>query len=185
MFRNYWKIATRNLWRNKSFSVLNIFGLTIGLTTCLVILLYIQSELSYDRYNKKADRIVRVVLKGMVQGEKLNEANVMPPTAAALKADYPEVQEATRLRNIGYPRITVGDNTFNDDAFAYADSNFLQVFTIPLLQGNARTALSQPNSVVISKGTAQKYFGSENPMGKVLAFKEGEINWPKPVIRPG
>ena len=172
MFRNYFKIAIRNLWRNKAFSAINIFGLSIGLATCLVILLYVQSELGYDRYNTKADRIVRVVLKGMVQGEKLNEANVMPPTAAALKADYPEVQEATRLRNYGTPRIFIGDKVFKEDAFAFADSNFLQVFTIPLVQGELRTALLQPNSVVISRAMAQKYFGSEDPMGKTLNFKD-------------
>ncbi|HWK07662.1 MAG TPA: ABC transporter permease [Puia sp.] len=176
MFRNYFKIACRNLWRNKAFSAINIFGLSIGLATCLIILLYVQSELGYDRYNKKADRIVRVVLKGMVKGEKLNEANVMPPTAQTLKADFPEVQEATRLRGYGAPRISYGDKLFKDDAFAFADSNFLQVFTIPLLQGDTRTALLQPNSVVISRAMAQKYFGSEDAMGKVLDFKDLKIS---------
>lgn len=176
MFKNYFKIAVRNLWRNKGFSAINIFGLSIGLATCLVILLYVQSELGYDRYNKKADRIVRVVLKGMVKGEKLNEANVMPPTAQTLKADFPEVQEATRLRNYGTPRISYGDKLFKDDAFAFADSNFLQVFTIPLLRGDARTALLQPNSIVISRAMAQKYFGGEDPMGKVLDFKDWKIS---------
>src|SRR5258708_1505075 len=113
----------------------------------------------------------------MVQGEKLNEANVMPPTAQTLKADFPEVQEATRLRDYGYPRISFGDRLFKEDAFAYADSNFFQVFTIPLLQGDARTALLQPNSVVISRTMAQKYFGSEDPMGKTLNFKDWNTSY--------
>ena len=172
MFRNYFKIATRNLWRNKAFSAINIFGLSIGLATCLVIMLYVQSELGYDRYNATADRIVRVVLKGLVQGQKLNEANVMPPTAAALKADYPEVQEATRLRDYGRPRISVGDKLFKEDAFAFVDSNFFQVFSIPLLRGDSRTALVQPNSILISREMAQRYFGNEDPIGKTLSFKD-------------
>ncbi len=166
------KIAVRNLWRNKGFSIINILGLSIGLATCLIILLFVQNELSFDRYNKKADRIVRVVLRGMVQGEKMNEANVMPPTARTLKADFPEVLEATRLSDNGYPRITYGDKTLKDNSFAYADSNFFQVFTIPFLRGDAKTALLQPNSVVISRALAQKYFGSEDPMGKTLNFKD-------------
>ena len=81
MFKNYLKIAFRNLWRHKSFSAINIFGLAIGIATCLIIILFIQSELSYDRYNEKADRIVRVVFRGTTQGGKMNEAHVMPPTA--------------------------------------------------------------------------------------------------------
>jgi len=177
MLKNYFKIAFRNLWRNKGFSIINILGLSIGLATCLVILLFIQNELGYDRYNKKADRIVRVVLRSMVQGEKMNEANVMPPTAQTLKADYPEVQEATRLSDNGYPRITYGDKTLKDNAFASVDSNFFQVFSIPFLQGDTKTALLQPNSVVISRVMAQKYFGGEDPMGKTLNFKDWNTSY--------
>jgi putative ABC transport system permease protein len=177
MFKNYFKIAIRNLWRNKGFSTINILGLSIGLATCLVILLFVQNELGYDRYNKKADRIVRVVLRGMVQGEKMNEANVMPPTAQTLKADFPEVLEATRLSDYGYPRITYGDKTLKDNPFAYADSNFFQVFTIPFLRGDAKTALLQPNSIVISRALAQKYFGNDDPMGKTLNFKDWNTSY--------
>src|ERR1700716_4337412 len=133
MFKNYLKIALRNLLRNKIFSAINIFGLAIGIATCMIIMLFIQNELGYDSYNKKADRMVRVVFRGSMQGEKMKEAMVMPPTAQTLKSDYPEVLEATRLRQYGYPRITYGDKTFKENAFAYADSNFFQVFTLPLI----------------------------------------------------
>src|SRR5450432_3864584 len=98
MIKNYFKIAFRNLWRNKAFSAINIFGLAIGIATCLVIMLFVQNELSYDRYNQKADRIVRVVFRGTVEGQKMKEANVMPPVAQTLKANYPQVLEATRLQ---------------------------------------------------------------------------------------
>ena len=105
MFSNYLKIALRNLRRNKVFTAINVLGLALGLATCMVILLFVQHELSYDRYNEKADQIVRVVIKGRMQGDDLKEAHVMPPVAAALKKEYPEVLDATRIRNMGRPRI--------------------------------------------------------------------------------
>lgn len=172
MLQNYLKIALRKLWRNKAFSAINIFGLAIGLATCLMIMLFVQNELSYDRYNEKADRIVRVVFRGSVQGQKMKEANVMPPVARTLQTEYPEVQAATRLREGGSPRISYGDKSFKESSVALVDSNFFQVFTIPLLQGDAKTALVQPYTVVLSQATARKYFGSTNPVGKVLTFKE-------------
>ena len=173
MLRNYFKIAFRNLVKNKVYSFINIFGLAIGIATCLVISLFVKDELSYDRFNEKADRIVRVVFKANINGGKINESFVMPPTAQALKNDYPEVQQATRLRNFGSPRVVIGEKLFNDDPMAYVDANFFDVFTIPFLKGNPKTALIQPNCVVLSKAVAQKYFGDENPIGKVIYFKKG------------
>ncbi|MES2732952.1 MAG: ABC transporter permease [Bacteroidota bacterium] len=170
MLRNYLTIALRNLWRHKAFSAINIFGLAIGMATCLVIMLYVQHELSYDGFHEKADRIVRVFFRASMNGGKMNEAHVMPPTAQTLKADYPEVQEATRLRTGGSPRFTFGDKTLNQD-FAYVDSNFFQVFTLPLVKGNMKTALIQPNTAIITKAMAHKFFGEEDPMGKVLTIK--------------
>jgi putative ABC transport system permease protein len=172
MLYNFILIAFRNIQRNKTFSAINIFGLATGMATCLIIMLYVQHQLSYDRFHEKADRIVRVIFKGSVQGEKMNEAHVMPPVAQTLLADYPEVQQATRLRQYGTPRITSGDKSFKEDAFAFVDANFFQVFTLPFLQGDPKTALLQPFSVVITQSTAHKFFGSENPMGQVLTFKD-------------
>src|SRR5258706_15959746 len=114
MLKNYIKIALRNLQRNKLFSAINIFGLALGLATCLLILLFVQHELSYDRYNEKADQIVRVVIRGNMQGGELKEANVMPPVAGTLKREYPEVLDATRIRDYGRRRITYGDKTFRE-----------------------------------------------------------------------
>src|SRR6476620_7638664 len=102
MLRNYLKVAIRNLWRNKSFSAINIFGLSVGISVCFIIMLFVQDELSYDRFNEKADRIVRVVFKASINGGKINESNVMPPVAQALKNDYAEVEDAARLR-ISFP----------------------------------------------------------------------------------
>ncbi|PSR54996.1 cell division protein FtsX [Adhaeribacter arboris] len=172
MFRNYFVIALRNLRRHKAFSAINIFGLALGMATCLLIVLFVQHEYSYDRFNTKADRIVRVIFRGSIQNEMMEEAHVMPPVAQALRTDYPEVQEATRLRQYGSPRIVYGDKSFRENAFAFVDANFFQVFTLPFVQGDPKTALTQPNSIVISQEVARKFFGTADPIGKVLYFKD-------------
>jgi len=171
MLRNYIKIAWRNLIRNRAFSAINIAGLAIGLATCLLISLFVLDELSYDRYNEKADRIVRVIFRGSSAGGTMNEAHVMPPTAQTLRRDYPEVLEATRLRMGGTPLITYGEKTVKESSIAYVDSNFCQVFTLPYLQGDPKTALIQPNTAVITQAMARKYFGNDDPMGKTLTIK--------------
>src|SRR4051812_39185291 len=141
MFRNYFKIAVRNLARNKSFSAINILGLSIGISVCFIIMLFVQDELSYDRFNEKADRIVRIVFQANINGGKINESNVMPPVAATMKKDYPEVEDATRLHIYGTPKVSYKDKVFKDGSFAYVDGNFFNVFTLPLVKGDAKTAL--------------------------------------------
>src|SRR5690606_19481673 len=106
MFKNYFKIAWRNLLSSKSYSALNILGLAIGIASCLLIFLFVIDELSYDRYNEKAADIVRVVFKAEINGEKIKEAVVMAPVNEVLKKEFPEVIDATRLRNLGTPKIT-------------------------------------------------------------------------------
>ncbi len=172
MIQNYFKIAWRNLIKHKLFSLLNIGGLAVGLATCLVILLFVRDELNYDRFNEKADRMVRVIFKADIDGGKINEANVMPPTAEALLHDYPEVEAATRLRQYGEPKVTVGEHTYKEGKFAFVDPNFFEVFTLPLLKGDVQTALVDPNTIIISQKMADLYFPGENPIGKVLNFKD-------------
>ncbi len=178
MVRNYFKIAWRNLLKNKLYSFINIFGLAIGIATCLIIMLFVQDELSYDRFNTKADRIVRIIFKANINGGKIDEANVMPPTAQTLKNDYPEVQDATRLRTLGMPKMIVDNKIYNEDKLALVDANFFDVFTIPLLKGNAKTALTQPNTIVLSRALAEKYFGSQDPIGKLIYTKKGSDSPP-------
>jgi len=170
MFRNYLKSAWRNIRKNKLFSAINILGLSIGIALCFIIMLYVQDELSYDRFNKNADDIVRVVFQANINGGKINEANVMPPVAQAMKNDFPEVQNATRLVQYGASKITYKDKTFKEDQFAFVDPNFFRIFTLPLIEGDAKTALLEPHTVVITKATAEKYFGKEDPLGKTLGF---------------
>ena len=168
MLRNYIKIAWRSLFKNKAFSSINIAGLAVGIAVCLLIMLFVQDELGYDRFNDKAGQIVRVVFRGTMNGEKMKEASVMAPVAPTLCKDFPEVLDATRLMQNGSPKITVGNTTFKGATFAYVDSNFFQVFTLPLIKGDARTALVEPNTVVITQALSQKYFGNADPIGKLL-----------------
>ena len=172
MFNNYFKIGVRNLWRHKSFAAINILGLALGIATCLLIMLYVQNELSYDRFNDKANQIVRVTFHGKMNGGEIKEATVMPPVAQTFKKDFPEVLDAVRLRSYGTPRVSYGDKIFREDPIAFVDPNFFQVFTLPFIKGDAITALQQPNAVVVSGSVAKKYFGNSNPIGKVLLFKD-------------
>ncbi len=172
MIKNYFKTAWRNLIRNKWFSIINILGLAIGLATCLIIILFVSNELSYDRFNKKANRIARIYFQGEIQGEKLKESTVMAPVAAAMKKDFPEVEDATRLRDaFGTQKLVCNGKLFIDDPMAYVDSNFFQVFSLQFIKGNSKTALTEPNSVVLTKDISEKYFGAENPVGKIINFK--------------
>lgn len=177
MLQNYFKIAWRNLLRNRAFSAINIIGLAIGLASCMLISLYVLDELSFDRYNEKADQIVRVIFKGTMQGGKINEPHVMPPTAQTLKADYPEVLEATRLRQAGAPTVIIADKQYTGDYMAFVDSNFFQVFTLPLLKGDKRTALAEPNTLVLTKKISETYFGNQDPIGKVITFKGSKTSF--------
>src|SRR5690349_13731457 len=119
MFTTYFKIAIRCLWKNKAFSAINILGLSIGIAVCFIILLFVQNELSYDRFNVKADNIYRIEFKANINGGKINESNVMPPVASALKNDYPEVKEVTRLRTLGNPRVVINEKRFTDASMVF------------------------------------------------------------------
>ncbi len=172
MIRNYLKIAWRMLVKHKTLSIINITGLSIGIASCLIIMMYVQHELSFDRYHEKADQIVRVVFKGFIGGGDMKEAHVMPPVAETLKRDYPEVLETTRLMDGGTPFIRVGDKAFKGNKMAYADPNFFEVFSFSIIHGNKKTALTAPNSIAVSKQTADKFFGTENPIGKLIRLKD-------------
>ena len=168
MFNLYLKTAWRNIKKNKLFSFINVLGLSMGIGLCFIIMLYVQDELSYDRFNEHADNIARVIFKAEVNGGKINESVSMPPVAQTIKKDFPEVQEATRIKDFGRSKITYKDKVFKDDRFAFADANIFSVFTLPMVEGDAKTALKNANSVVITESTARKYFGTENAIGKVI-----------------
>ncbi len=168
MIRNYFRIAIRNLKKYKAFSLINIIGLAVGLACCIVISLYVRDELSYDRFNKNADQIYRVYLNAEINHHKLHLANTCAPLGQAFTQNFPEVLNYTRIRNFGYPLLRYKDKVFSEEKFYWADSTFFDVFTVKFIEGNPQTALSQPNQVVLTEAMAKKYFGTENPMGKIL-----------------
>ena len=170
MIKNYLKIAWRNLLKNKAFSFINILGLSIGIAVCFIIMLFVYDELSYDRFNKNADRIVRVVFNASINGGKINESVVMPPVAQALKTDYAEVEEATRLRQDGRPKITYQHKVFKEANAAFVDPNFFKVFSVTFLEGNPATALLKPYTIVVTNEVAQRWFGNDAALGKTVDY---------------
>jgi putative ABC transport system permease protein len=168
MYKNYFKIAWRNLIKKKAFSFINIFGLAVSITCCLLICAYVYNQLSYDTYPKDAQQIYRVELHLTDNGAITVFPHVDVAVAKGIKDVFPEVKAATRL--VSQPNIFVRYNNkqFKEDKIALVDSNFLQIFSIPFIEGDAKTALVQPNSLVISKAFAKKYFGDENALGKSL-----------------
>ncbi len=174
MFKNYFKIAWRNIRKNKGIFSINIAGLAIGIASCLIILLFVVDELSYDRFNEKAEEIVRVVFRADINGEEMKEAVVMAPVAAVLKQDLPEVLDATRIRKKGTPKITFENKSFRDSRFAYVDPNFFDIFTLPVVEGNANDPLGEPNSAVITETEAKKLFGSKTATGNTITIEGQE-----------
>jgi putative ABC transport system permease protein len=170
MFRNYLKIAFRNLWKNKGFSAINILGLSVGIATCLLITLYVADELSYDKYNDKASRIYRVNVDLKFGGAEQKFAVAAAPLAFTMVKEYPQIENAVRFRGYGPSVIKKGDQNIKEDRIIFADSTLFFVFTLPMISGDPKTALTEPNAVVITKSMATKYFDKINPIGKVLRF---------------
>jgi putative ABC transport system permease protein len=175
MLKNYIKIACRNLMRNKAFSAINIFGLAIGLATCLVIMLYIFNESSYDKHFSDVDRLYRVY---STDNKGDTWAAAAAPLASLVQHELPEVEQSTRLMT--FPDIASmlisnakgnPENKFFETNGYYVDSNFFRVLDFNFIYGDQRTALGEPNTIVISKEMSKKYFGSENPIGKPLKIK--------------
>ncbi|MES2426563.1 MAG: ABC transporter permease [Bacteroidota bacterium] len=174
MFKSYFKIAFRNLWKNKSFSAINILGLAIGLAVCLLITLFVIDELSYDKYNLNAGRIYRVSSDFKVNGSLFNDRESPAPMAAGMMKDYPQIELATRLQYIGKTLVKKGNQTITEGNTFYGDANMFKVFTMPFISGDPNTALSQPGSIVISEDVAKKYFNSTDVIGKTLLLNNSE-----------
>jgi putative ABC transport system permease protein len=169
MIKNYLRVAFRNLWRHKGFSFLNIMGLTIGMSACFLIFLYVKFELSYDDFHSKGDRIYRIVTDIVNPSETLHFSVAAPAMPVAAKRDFPEIEKAVRF-DPGGILVRRGDLKFQEDNMAYADSTFFEVFDFPLLKGDPVRALREPYSVVLSETAAKKYFGSADPMGQHLTL---------------
>lgn len=177
MLRNYFKTAWRNMGRNKVSSFINIAGLSIGIACALLIVMFIQNELGYDRFHKDANRIYQVTIDGNFNGQEFFGGNVGAPVGSALARNFPEIETYARLYKpndvvVRYESNGTAGKFFTEKSLFAVDSNFLQLFDFKFLQGNAATALMQPGSVVITQDIAKKYFGSEEAIGKTLLMGE-------------
>src|ERR1700742_1575612 len=168
MFRNYLKLAWRNLVKNKEFSFINIFGLTTGITVCLMIFLFIVNEFSFDNFHKNGNEIYRV-MRYFDAGQSAAPW-LSGPYAPALLNDFPgEIRKTVRVMP-DHDLITYKNRPFNEKNVYLADSNFFTFFSFPLLRGNPATALNDGNSIVLTESTAKRIFGDEDPMGKVVEY---------------
>ena len=172
MFKNLIKIAFRNLRKEKVYSAINVLGLTIGITCSLFLYLYIQDELSYDRYHADADNIYRIVSNIKEPDNAFTWAVVQMPLAEELRDNYPEVKNVTRFNGIGRSLYKLGNRQFYESDFYYADSTVFDMFSYEFLSGDAGTALDLPNSIVITEKIARKYF--DNPLTALNQTLRGE-----------
>lgn len=168
MLKNFILTSLRSMLRHKGFAFINIAGLAIGLAACIIILLFIADELSYDRYHEKADRIYRITTEGVFGNREFAGTYSAAPLAKAMLDDYAEVQHATRMMARNNRLVGFEDKLFIENRFFYADSSVFDVFTIPLVSGDPKAALNKPNTIVITETMAQKYFENEDPIGKTI-----------------
>ena len=164
MFRNYFLVALRNINRQKMYSALNIAGLAVGLAAFILIALYVQNELSFDRYHENSDRIYRLVREGRTL--------TPPPLGQALADNFAEAEAVARFVQDKNTLVSRGDNHFLENEFYWVGPEIFKIFTIPFTHGNPDSALREPSSIVISQSTAKKYFGDENPLGKILNIND-------------
>ena len=172
MLKNYLKIAARNFDRHKGYSFINVAGFAIGMACCLLILVYVRYELSYDRYHKDVNRIYRVALDIRTKTSNRVFACISATAAPALKADFPQVEQAARIIPARGRLVKREEISFYEDRFMYADQELFAIFNIPFIQGNPKRALTRPNTLVISERMAHKYFGNTDPLAETLEINQ-------------
>ncbi len=174
MIKSYLKTTVRNLLKNKIFSFVNISGLAIGVACFILIGMFVADELTYDTFNTNADRIFRVNAHYKIGDNRFNLANSPVPLAGVLSSEYPEIEKTVRILKAANIYVKKDEEYIKEDKFFYADSSMFDIFTINFLRGNPRTALMQPNTVVITTKMAEKYYTSDNPIGKRLTLSNGQ-----------
>ncbi len=167
MIKNYIKIAFRNLWRHKGFSLINIIGLAIGMTAAFLIFMYVKFELSYDNFNEKSDQIYRIVSDIKTPTETLNWSSSIAPIGPALQQDYPEIKANTRIFGAGF-LVQRGDSKLQENNALFAEPSLFKMFSFPVIKGDVGKAFSLPYTIVLTEKAAKKYFGNENPIGQSL-----------------
>lgn len=169
MFKNYLKIALRLIKRHKGYSFINITGLATGIACCLLILIWIRHELSYDRFHEKGEQIFKITIESHRSDGRIEPfSDTQFPLAPALKERYSDIKNSTRIFKAN-ALIRHGSQAFNEDGFCFTDPSLIEMFTFPLVSGNPKTALSKANSIVITEDMAQKYFGNKDPIGKIMS----------------
>ncbi len=176
MLKNYLNVALRNLFKHKFYSLINILGLSVGLTCFLMISLYVVDELSYDNFHTDAERIYRMDFSGNINGSEFITALASAPAAETMVAEFPEVEDAVRLRGTGNWIIKRKntEDAYNEDKVIFADKNFFTFWDFDLTTGNAETCLERPNTLVISKSLATKVFGDEDPVGQIIVLDNND-----------
>ena len=169
MFKHNLLISYRNSLKNKGSFLINLIGLSTGIAACLAIMLFVVDEMSYDRFHENADQMARVILKAKLGDEQIREPSVPAPVAQTLVADFPEVLDATRIVTVsGLQKITYKEKALRKGKMVFVDPNFFELFTFPLLKGDASTALSEPNTIILTSEQARAQFGKEDPLNKVI-----------------
>jgi putative ABC transport system permease protein len=172
MFKNYLKIALRNIKRQKGYSFINMAGLAIGMACCILLFLWVQDELSFDRFHENADEIYRVISEIHTVDKITHNARTPNPLGPAVKEKYPEIINFIRYQGFAGWLVQAGDKSFINDNLGTADPSFFEMFTFPFLNGDPKTALNERYSIVITENMAKKYFGNEDPMEKIIRIGE-------------
>src|SRR5512133_3122756 len=168
MLKNLIKTAVRHILKHFGYSILNIIGLTLGITSALFLIIYVSNEISYDRYHEKADRIYRVSSNIKEPDDKFTWVVAQIPFGPQVVQDYPEVQSFVRFINMPRALYKYEDQEFNEENFYYADSTLFDIFTYKVLKGEVKTALLEPKKIILTEKIANKYFGKSDPIGKTL-----------------
>ncbi len=174
MFPNYLKVAARNMLKHKGYTFINVAGLTMGMTICFLIFLWVRDEISYDRFHAKADRIYRALWEARFGDNEWKIPQVGVPLAEALEKEFPEVERAVRLFQGGFT-LRHGEEYVREQNAVFADESFFEVFTVSFISGNPETALRDPESVVLTAEAAQRYFPQQNPLGQTLTRNDGRL----------
>ncbi len=174
MIKNYLKVAFRNLLRNKFYSILNISGLAIGIACCLLIVLFVTDELSYDRYYDNSENTYRLTMAGALNGSAFDLAVVGDVVGKTLVEDFPEVIDYVRFRQNGSPFIRSGENIFKEEKYVWADQSMIDIFDLEIVSGDPSAALTAPKSLMMSETAAKKYFGSAEAVGQQVEFGQAK-----------